>query len=287
MFTTSINDFHLRITTNSHTFFLFFSQGATAKKQSRSEKKSRQAVAKLGLKPVPDVLRVTMKRPKNAMLVITRPDVFKAPSSDTYVIFGEAKMEDTTNSAAINAAKEFEKLRTAGGAAAAAPSAAPTSAAAPASAPASAPATTAPAQAQPAEQTPAPGFFMHQVVVLSSVAPAKEAVDETGLKTTDIETVMKQANVDRATAVKALREKKGDMVEAIMVCFYASFRFIIFIFLHFDRFSLFPRLCRDQFLVSRPLLPEIKIYFRLNLYKALFYVIYALDFVCYSGEITS
>lgn len=28
---------------------------------------------------------------------------------------------------------------------------------------------------------------------------------------------MKQANVDRATAEKALQEKKGDLVEAIMV----------------------------------------------------------------------
>jgi len=34
-------------------------------KQSRSEKKSRKAVLKLGMKPVLDVSRVTIKRAKN------------------------------------------------------------------------------------------------------------------------------------------------------------------------------------------------------------------------------
>lgn len=34
-------------------------------KQSRSEKKSRKAMLKLGMKPVTDVSRVTIKRSKN------------------------------------------------------------------------------------------------------------------------------------------------------------------------------------------------------------------------------
>lgn len=34
-------------------------------KQSRSEKKSRKAVLKLGMKPISDVSRVTIKRSKN------------------------------------------------------------------------------------------------------------------------------------------------------------------------------------------------------------------------------
>ena len=37
-------------------------------KQSRSEKKSRKAMAKLGMKPVPDVTRVTIKKSKNVSL---------------------------------------------------------------------------------------------------------------------------------------------------------------------------------------------------------------------------
>ncbi|KIZ05824.1 Nascent polypeptide-associated complex subunit alpha-like protein 1 [Monoraphidium neglectum] len=63
-------------------------------KQSRSEKKSRKAMQKLGMKPVPHVARVTIKKSKNILFVIQAPDVFKSPASDTYVIFGEAKIED-------------------------------------------------------------------------------------------------------------------------------------------------------------------------------------------------
>ena len=37
-------------------------------KQSRSEKKSRKAVQKLGMKPVPGVTRVTIKKSKNVSL---------------------------------------------------------------------------------------------------------------------------------------------------------------------------------------------------------------------------
>ena len=52
-------------------------------KQSRSEKKSRKAVQKLGMKPVPGVMRVTVKKSKNILFVISKPDVFKcAPASD-------------------------------------------------------------------------------------------------------------------------------------------------------------------------------------------------------------
>ena len=37
-------------------------------KQSRSEKKSRKAMQKLGMKPVPDVTRVTIKKSKNVRI---------------------------------------------------------------------------------------------------------------------------------------------------------------------------------------------------------------------------
>merc|ERR1712195_220759 len=46
-------------------------------KQSRSEKKSRKAMQKLGMKPVPGIVRVTVKKSKNILFVIKEPDVFK------------------------------------------------------------------------------------------------------------------------------------------------------------------------------------------------------------------
>merc|ERR1712216_946706 len=67
---------------------------ASRAKQSRSEKKSRKAMQKLGMKPVPGIMRVTVKKSKNILFVIPKPDVFKSPASDTYIIFGEAKIED-------------------------------------------------------------------------------------------------------------------------------------------------------------------------------------------------
>eukprot|EP00906_Rhabdomonas_costata_P011458 RCo016331 len=63
-------------------------------KQTRNEKKSRKAMQKLGMKPVPGVARVTIKKSKSILFMISQPDVYKSPATDTYIIFGEAKIED-------------------------------------------------------------------------------------------------------------------------------------------------------------------------------------------------
>jgi len=81
---------------------------ASRAKQSRSEKKSRKAMQKLGMKPVPGIMRVTVKKSKNILFVISKPDVFKSPASDTYIIFGEAKIEDLSAQAQTAAAEQFK-----------------------------------------------------------------------------------------------------------------------------------------------------------------------------------
>eukprot|EP01129_Flabellula_baltica_P006167 TRINITY_DN227_c0_g1_i2.p1 TRINITY_DN227_c0_g1~~TRINITY_DN227_c0_g1_i2.p1 ORF type:complete len:192 (-),score=81.05 TRINITY_DN227_c0_g1_i2:49-624(-) len=63
-------------------------------KQTRSEKKARKAVAKLGLSVVQDVSRVTIKRGREISLNIPAPDVYVTSNGKTYIIFGEAKMDD-------------------------------------------------------------------------------------------------------------------------------------------------------------------------------------------------
>merc|ERR1719408_1162620 len=78
-----------------------------AGKQNRSEKKSRKAVSKLGMKPVPGIVRVTVKKSKNILFVISSPDVHKSPSSETYIVFGEAKIEDLSAQAQASAAQQF------------------------------------------------------------------------------------------------------------------------------------------------------------------------------------
>ena len=63
------------------------------------EKKARKIMGKLGLKQVAGVTRVTIRKSKNILFVINKPDVYKNPASDTYIVFGEAKIEDLSQQA--------------------------------------------------------------------------------------------------------------------------------------------------------------------------------------------
>merc|ERR1712138_378369 len=45
--------------------------GKPRSKQSRSEKKSRKAMQKLGMKAVPGIIRVTIKKSKNILFVVS------------------------------------------------------------------------------------------------------------------------------------------------------------------------------------------------------------------------
>eukprot|EP00929_Paragymnodinium_shiwhaense_P041184 TRINITY_DN213_c0_g2_i2.p1 TRINITY_DN213_c0_g2~~TRINITY_DN213_c0_g2_i2.p1 ORF type:complete len:209 (-),score=107.42 TRINITY_DN213_c0_g2_i2:126-752(-) len=150
--------------------------GDERSKQNRAEKKSRKAIAKLGMKPVPGITRVTVKKSKNILFVIAKPDVHKAQGSETYVIFGEAKIEDLSAQAQAAAAQQFG-----GNAGAAADASAGTTAAAAAVA-----------------------------------DDDGEEVDESGVEAKDIELVISQAGCSRAKAVKALKANNNDIVEAIM-----------------------------------------------------------------------
>ncbi|VAH68831.1 unnamed protein product [Triticum turgidum subsp. durum] len=69
-------------------------------RQSRSEKKSRKAMEKLGMKAITGVSRV--------MYVLSKPDVFKSSQSDTYVMFGELKVEDPSTQLPTQAAEQFK-----------------------------------------------------------------------------------------------------------------------------------------------------------------------------------
>ncbi|CAI9775100.1 unnamed protein product [Fraxinus pennsylvanica] len=148
-------------------------------KQSRSEKKSRKAVLKLGMKPVTGVSRVTIKRTKNVLFFISKPDVFKSPNSETYVIFGEAKIEDLSSQLQTQAAQQFRMPDMS-------------------SMIAKPDASTAAAATQADEEE------------------EEEEIDETGVEARDIDLVMTQAGVSRSKAVKALKTHNGDIVSAIM-----------------------------------------------------------------------
>ncbi|KAI5620831.1 hypothetical protein C0J50_19559 [Silurus asotus] len=146
-------------------------------KQSRSEKKARKAMSKLGLKQIHGVTRITIRKSKNILFVITRPDVFKSPASDIYIVFGEAKIEDLSQQVHKAAAEKFKV---------------------------------------PLDPSPLTPDIMPSLTIKEE-SEEEEEVDESGLEQRDIELVMAQANVARAKAVRALRHNKNDIVNAIML----------------------------------------------------------------------
>ena len=129
--------------------------------------------------------RVAIRKSKNILFVINKPDVFKSPASDTYIVFGEAKIEDLSQQAQMEAAQKFK--------AAEVPQPAEMGGS-----------TTAPPAAIPEEDD-------------------DEEVDATGVEDKDIELVMSQANVSRSKAVKALKNNSNEIVNAIMVSWSLTF----------------------------------------------------------------
>jgi nascent polypeptide-associated complex subunit alpha len=152
-------------------------------KQSRQEKKARKSIAKLGLKPVPGVTRVAIRKSKQMLFVINKPEVFKNPNSETYVVFGEAKIEDLSgqnsfqNKAAARMKEAEEKF----------------------------------AQEQASTKQP----------IADPIEEDDEEEDDTeidadGLEDKDIDLVIQQANCNKNKAIKALKNNNGDIVNAIM-----------------------------------------------------------------------
>ena len=163
------------------------------------------------MKLIPGVERVTLKKSKNMMFEITKPDVYKNPTSDSYIIFGEAKVVDLR-------AKDAElqmQQRAQGG--------------------------------DPRKQQGDTNSRMlpnQQPVPQSAPAAGEEDVDEvttcvckmtsilfcirirmtltiyfssqTGVDAKDIELVVSQAGCTRGMAVKALKNNDCDIVNAIM-----------------------------------------------------------------------
>ncbi|TDL27396.1 nascent polypeptide-associated complex, alpha subunit [Rickenella mellea] len=157
------------------------SAAALDKIQSRSERKARKALLGLGLKKVPGITRVTLRRPKNILFVIASPDVYKSPNSDCYLVFGEAKIEDVNSQAQMNAAQQLS------------------------------------ASNPPAVERANPTSNDDDDDMPELEAPEDDGpVDETGVDPKDIELVMVQVNCSRAKAVRVLKESGGDLINAIM-----------------------------------------------------------------------
>ncbi|KAI0093878.1 nascent polypeptide-associated complex subunit alpha [Irpex rosettiformis] len=157
------------------------SAAALDKIQSRSERKARKALLSLGLKNVPGITRVTLRRPKNVLFVISSPDVYKSQNSDVYIVFGEAKVEDL-NAGGPLAASQLASANAGHG----------------------------------IQNIEASGVAEDDEIPELEPAEDEGPVDETGVDAKDIELVIQQVGCSRAKAVKALKDNGGDLINAIM-----------------------------------------------------------------------
>ncbi|GME73954.1 unnamed protein product [Ambrosiozyma monospora] len=171
--------------------------GSDVRVIGKNEKKARASILKLGLKQIKGITRVTFKRKGGSIVAIEQPEVYKS-AGGSYIVFGEAKVEDLT--------KRYEEAMRAQQAAQQAAAGA------------------AAAGGEAAKDPESITADLHAAADLKeagkdAAAGAEEddgEVDESGVDAGDIDIIVEQTNVSRAKAVKALKENKGDMVNAIM-----------------------------------------------------------------------
>jgi len=113
-------------------------------------------------------------------LYIDDPEVLKSPGADnTFIIFGEAKIQDFGSGLAQQEASQFAQKEK-------------------------------PVETKPEETAP-------KTETKPDAGESKEDLSEEGLDPTVIETVVNHTKCTRAQAIKALRETGGDSVTAIIV----------------------------------------------------------------------
>jgi nascent polypeptide-associated complex subunit alpha len=170
-------------------------------KQTRSEKKARKAIAKLGLRPIQGILRVTIRKSKNILFVIQKPDVYKSPASDTYIVFGEAKIEDLSQRAQIAAANQFKNIGQN-----------------PTTSNQTLNDQTNPLSNNDKVQTDKNTSIQtnNKAETIQEEDDEDEQVDSEGIEENDIQLVMSQSKTSRSKAIKALRKCNNDIVNAIM-----------------------------------------------------------------------
>ncbi|KAK1768903.1 NAC-domain-containing protein [Phialemonium atrogriseum] len=157
--------------------------GSTAVIHSRNEKKARKALEKVHLTRVTGITRVTLRRPKNILFVINNPEVYKSPNSNTYIVFGEAKIEDLNASAQAAAAQQLASQGH---------------------------------DHDHAGHTHGESSKEEGEKKEEEEEDDGEEVDAEGIEDKDIELVMTQAGVSRNKAIKALKENDNDIRSAAL-----------------------------------------------------------------------
>ncbi|KAI5955850.1 EGD2 [Candida jiufengensis] len=164
---------------------------------NKNEKKARELIKKLNLKQIKGISRVTFKQRGNLIYAIDSPDVYRS-SAGTYVVFGEAKVDDMNQRIAEAQAQQAQQDAL----------------------------TSASKSSNDEIQDKSPESITadlekaslgeNKVEEVNDDDEDEEEIDESEFDPKDISLIVEQTHVSRAKAVKALKNHGGDMVNALM-----------------------------------------------------------------------
>nr|CCC50498.1 putative nascent polypeptide associated complex subunit [Trypanosoma vivax Y486] len=154
-------------------------EAADVPQVSKSSKRCAKAMAKMGLKPEPNIVKAHIRKNGSLSFLVNHPEVYRFPGTNTFIIFGEAQLGDAKTEAQEAAARAVsgvvsDDLNVLG----------------------------APAFSQVATEAPA-----------KSQDDVKPGIDTNEM---DVNVVMNVAHVDHDAARKALQDNKSDIVDAVL-----------------------------------------------------------------------
>lgn len=152
-------------------------EAAEVPQNAKQSKRYAKAMSKMGLKPEANITRVTIRKVGSLSFALNQPEVYRFPGTNTFVVFGEAQLEDM----AALSQEAAARAAVAGSA-------------------------TDIATEEEAKGTSAPAIAEED----------DDSIDAGELEEKMISLVMKQANCRRGQAIRALQNNAGDMVNAIM-----------------------------------------------------------------------
>ena len=66
-------------------------------KETRVEKRIQKALESFSYQKIIGISKISFNKTKNTIFIINNPDIFKSSVNNSYLIFGEAKIENNIN----------------------------------------------------------------------------------------------------------------------------------------------------------------------------------------------
>ncbi|RNF20735.1 nascent polypeptide associated complex subunit [Trypanosoma conorhini] len=158
-------------------------EAAEVPQAAKPTKRYAKAMAKMGLKPEPNVVKVHIRKHGTLSFMVNQPELYRFPGTNTFLIFGEAQLGETGMEAQEAAARAVSGV---------------------------VPETESRVEEVAATAEPS------ETAVPAPATEGADAEDAGDLDEKEINVVMRQGLTDRAGAIRALKNNKGDIVNAIL-----------------------------------------------------------------------